>query len=314
MPNLMARCAGVFVQFCDPIMSYLLFLDESGHDHKNMPYEIHGGVALHASRIWPFVKALSHLEQAAFGDFLHRYKSEIKGWKLLDKDRLAWARQGALMDEASRRKRCLSFLNKGLEKKSPTRLEFTAYGQACLMMARGLFELLQEHEAKIFAAAIPRSAARPETFEAEEYLRKDIVFLLERYFYMLETGNETGLIVLDETDKTLDRRFVSRLERYFKLTHTGRHRSTRIVPSPFFVASDMAYPVQTADVCIYAINLGFRLPKSGMDAPMRQDIHWEFGQQIGALQFKGDGYKDGAVFTTYGIVYVPDPYEGKTDK
>jgi Protein of unknown function (DUF3800) len=295
-------------------MSYLLFLDESGHDHKNMPYEIHGGVALHASKLWPFVKALSNLEQAAFGDFLHRYKSEIKGWKLLDKDRLAWAKQDALMDEVSRRKHCLGFLNKGLDKKSPTRPEFTAYGQACVMMARGIFDLLREHEAKIFAAAIPRSVAKPETFEADEYLRKDIVFLLERYFYLLELERETGLIVLDETDKTLDRRFVSRLERYFKLTHMGRNRSVRIVPSPFFVASDMTYPVQVADVCIYAINQGFRLPKSGMDAPVREDIQKEFSQQIGALQFKGDGYKEGAVFVNYGIVYVPDPYEGKREK
>ena len=30
-------------------MSYLLFLDESGHDHRTMPYEVRGGVALHAS-------------------------------------------------------------------------------------------------------------------------------------------------------------------------------------------------------------------------------------------------------------------------
>lgn len=295
-------------------MSYLLFLDESGHDHKNMPYEIHGGVALHASRLWPFVKSLSNLEQAAFGDFLHRYKSEIKGSKLLDKDRFTWARQGAPIDELSRRKHCLGFLNKGLEKKPPTRLEFTAYGQACLMMARGIFDLLREHDAKVFAAAIPRDVAKPATFEADEYLRKDIVFLLERYSYLLELEKETGLIVLDETDKTLDRRFVSRLERYFKLTQTGRYRSARIVPSPFFVASDMTYPVQVADVCIYAINHGFRLPKSGMDAPVRADIYQEFSQQIATLQFRGHGYKDGAVFVSYGIVYVPDPYGPKRDK
>jgi hypothetical protein len=141
-------------------VSYLLFLDESGHDHKNMPYEIHGGVALHAGKIWPFVKALSNLEQAAFGDFLYRYKSEIKGWKLLDKDRVAWAGQDRPMDEVARRNYCLGFLNKGLEKKSPTRPEFTAYGQACLMMARGILDLLREHEARILAAAIPRSVAK----------------------------------------------------------------------------------------------------------------------------------------------------------
>ena len=29
-------------------MSWLLFLDESGHDHKSMPYEVRGGIALHA--------------------------------------------------------------------------------------------------------------------------------------------------------------------------------------------------------------------------------------------------------------------------
>jgi len=32
-------------------MAWLLFLDESGHDHKQMPYEVRGGVALHAGEV-----------------------------------------------------------------------------------------------------------------------------------------------------------------------------------------------------------------------------------------------------------------------
>jgi hypothetical protein len=40
-------------------MSWLLFLDESGHDHKQMPYEVRGGVALHARELWPFVRAVA---------------------------------------------------------------------------------------------------------------------------------------------------------------------------------------------------------------------------------------------------------------
>jgi hypothetical protein len=292
-------------------MSYLLFLDESGHDHKNTPYEVHGGAALHARKLWPFVKAVTNLEQAAFGDFLHRYKSEIKGVKLLDKDRLKWAAQDAPMDEVSRRKHSLAFLNKGLDKRPPTRAEFSAYGQACLTMARGIFDLLREHDARIFAAAIPREVEKPETFEAAEYLRKDIVFLLERYYYMLEAEKETGLIVLDETDKTLDRRFVSRLERYFRFTQTGRYRSACIVPSPFFVASDMAYPVQVADVVIYALNWGFRLPLVGRNAPVNPDIAREFANLIGNLQFRGQGYRGGQVFDTFGVVYVSDVYEAR---
>ena len=33
-------------------MSWLLFMDESGHDHKNTPLEVRGGIALHAKDIW----------------------------------------------------------------------------------------------------------------------------------------------------------------------------------------------------------------------------------------------------------------------
>src|SRR5436309_2553833 len=110
-------------------------MDESGHDRKHAPYEVRGGVALHVSGLWAFVQAMQNLEQTAFGDCLHRYKSEIKGHKLLDKDRFAWAAQAPLLDGVARRKHALAFLNKGVEKKPPVREEFTAYGQACLLMA-----------------------------------------------------------------------------------------------------------------------------------------------------------------------------------
>jgi len=47
-------------------MSWLLFMDESGHDHRTMPYEVRGGVALHASELWPFVQDMQRLELASF--------------------------------------------------------------------------------------------------------------------------------------------------------------------------------------------------------------------------------------------------------
>ena len=37
-------------------MAWLLFMDESGHDHKQMPYEVRGGFALHDEQLWPFVR------------------------------------------------------------------------------------------------------------------------------------------------------------------------------------------------------------------------------------------------------------------
>jgi hypothetical protein len=258
--------------------------------------------------LWPFVQAIRTLETSCFGDALHRYGTEIKGHKLLDKDRFKWAAQDPPLDDVARRKHALAFLNKGVEKKPPTRLEFTAFGQACLTMARGIFELLRTHAGTLFAAAIPRRVRKPATFEAEEYLRKDQVFLLERFFYFLEAKQETGLLVMDQTDQKLDREFVRRLERYFTASNTGRYRSARIVPSPFFVSSEMTYPVQVADVCIYCLNHAFRIPSRGMDAPVRRDIETESRSWLFALQFEGEGYREGNVFHVYGITYVENPY------
>ena len=139
-------------------------------------------------------------------------------------------------------------------------------------------------------------------------LRKDQVFLFERFFYLLEQEQQHGMIVMDQVEKSVDRKFVRRLETYFTRTATGRYRTAWIVPSPFFVASDMAYPIQAADLCIYCLNWGFRLPSLGMSAETRREIADEFGPWLSRLQFRGQGYREGETFHTYGIVFVPDPY------
>ncbi|MBL7223472.1 MAG: DUF3800 domain-containing protein [Candidatus Brocadiae bacterium] len=292
-------------------MSYLLFMDESGHDHRSMPYEVRGGIALHAGRLWPFIQDVRAHEQAAFGAALHQYGSEIKGHTLLDKDRIAWAAQQEWLDDEARRRHALSFLNRAARKETPTRIEFTAYGQACLTLARDLFRLLHDHEATLFASAIPRGVLPPAPHDRSDLLRKDHVFLLERYSYLLEEKQEHGLLVMDETEKRADRQFMALLRRYFTRTVTGRHRSHWVVPAPLFVSSDLSYPVQAADVCIYCVNVGFRIPSRGMNAPVRAEIADEFGPSLLRLQFKGEGYRDGAVFASYGIVFVPDPYTAR---
>lgn len=287
-------------------MSWLLFLDESGHDHKEMPYEVRGGIAIHAGELWSFVQSLQRLELDSFGCQLHEFSHELKGSTLLNRKRFRFAHQLARMEPDSRRKHC-RFLTKGLEKKSPRREEFTAYGQACLEMARGIFQLLMQHHAVFFAAVIP-PVPRPPNYRHEDYLRKDHVFLLERFFYFLEGKKEHGLLVVDEVEKVADRKFIKQLEAYFTRTGTGRYRTQWIVPTPFFVASDMIYPVQVADLCIYCVNWGFRLPSQGMDGQARQEIADELGPWMHQLQFHGAGYRDGRVFESFGICYVPNPY------
>jgi hypothetical protein len=93
---------------------------------------------------------------------------------------------------------------------------------------------------------------------------------------------------------------------------TGRCRASMIVPAPLFVASDMTLPVQAADLAIYCVNRGFRLPKQGMDAPARPEIAEEFGPWLKALQYKDYVEREGRVFDSYGIIFVPNPYgEGR---
>lgn len=288
-------------------MSWLLFLDESGHDHKTMPYEVRGGVALSSASLWPFTRAVQALERQAFGVELSLYGKEIKGSKLVDKDRFKWAAQEAMMPDEERRNLCERFLAKGLEKRPPTRREFAAYGQSCLEMARGLFQSLVDHRAVLFAAAIP-PLKRPPGYDEEEFLRKDQVYLFERYFYFLDRERQHGLLIMDEVEKASDRRFVKRLQNYFARSVTGRYRSQWIVPVPFFVSSDMAHPVQAADLCIYCVNWGFRIPSIGMNNPVRPEISKEFRPWLDRLQFHGEGYRDGTVFKSHGIVYVADPY------
>lgn len=288
-------------------MSWMIFLDESGHDHKNMPYEVNGGIAIRASTLWSFVQSMQRLERDSFGCQLHQFRCEIKGSTLLDRKRYKFAQNLPTMDADSRRKHCRGFLTKGLEKKPPTKTEFAAYGQACLEMARGIFQLLQQNGAVLFATAIPPTKA-PAGFTFDEYLRKDKVFLLERFFYFLEEKREHGLLVVDEVQKVADRKLIRQLEAYFTKTATGRYRTQWIVPTPFFVASDMIYPMQAADLAIYCVNLGFRLPAVGMNAATRQEIAEEFGPWLNHLQFRGEGYHEGRVFSTYGISFVPNPY------
>ncbi len=292
-------------------MSWLLFLDESGHDHQQMPYEVRGGVAIHVSQLWPLIRATQRLELHSFGCRLSLYKKEIKGSTLLNRKRYDFAAQGPQMSDEERQKHCRSFLTKGLEKKTPTRNEFTSYGQACLEMAEGMFQLLHDHKAELLASVIPRTVKKPKTYQAKEYLRKDHVFLFERFFYLLEEKQEHGVLVMDEVDKAEDRRFVRRMERYFTKTDRGRYRTTWIVPAPFFVSSDMTYAVQAADLCIYCVNWGFRLESIGMNAPRRDEIADQFGPWLARLQFRGQGYRDDTTFDTYGIVHVPDPYTAR---
>lgn len=287
-------------------------MDECGHDHNAVPYEVRGGFAIADSALWPFVQDVQRLELECFGARLADYKSEIKGTKLLATDRFKNGLRDPVFDDTTRQALCRQHLQDGLEKKPPGKLKLTAYGQASIKMAEGIFDLLEQHKALIFATAVPKGAGKPPAGAAPppDILRKDHIFLLERFCYFLEGKREMGLLVMDEVEKQADRRFVQRMHDYFQKTSNGRYRSKWIVPSPFFVASDMALPVQVADLVIYAMSWGYRTePK--MTAPTRPEIASRFMHRINKLMWRGDGYDGYKTFRSFGIVCVPDLYTAR---
>ena len=75
-------------------MAWFLFMDESGHDHKQTPYEVRGGFAIAEEKLWPLLQDANRLELDCFGTRLADFKSEVKGAKLLKADRFKHAGQG----------------------------------------------------------------------------------------------------------------------------------------------------------------------------------------------------------------------------
>jgi hypothetical protein len=177
-------------------------------------------------------------------------------------------------------------------------------------MAQGVFRLLRDHKAKLFASVVPCGVKAPDTYEAKEYLRKDHVYLLERFYYFLKAERDHGILIMDRVEDSDDRRFVRQLQRYFSRTQKGTQRADHIVPAPLFVSSFLSVPVQAADLVVYSLNWGYRKEKWSMNAPVRERIQSDFAGWIDQLQYKARQKKGDHEHRLFGIVYVPDPYTG----
>jgi len=291
-------------------MSWLFFQDESGQDHRNAPLEVRGGVALHSSRVWSFVKSLQEAEEHCFGIRLGEVGSEIKGSKLLERKRFGWANQEAALDDASRRKGARRFLTRSQQHENPSRRDFTAFGQASKKMAREVFVSLRSHDAVLFASAIPR-VPPPKDYQFEHFLRKDLIFLQERFYWFLEAKQESGLLILDQVEKETDKRYLKRIQDYYTRTVPGRKRSKWIVPYPLFVDSELSLGAQAADLCLYCVNWGFRRPEWNFRGAKRDDIHEEFAGLCGELQYRGASVENGRERRLFGIFFVPDPFTAR---
>lgn len=74
-------------------MACFLFIDESGQDHHDSPYEVLAGVSIRDKDLWNLIREVHELEQDCFGRRYREDRHEIKAMKFLKKKTFRLAAQ-----------------------------------------------------------------------------------------------------------------------------------------------------------------------------------------------------------------------------
>ncbi len=280
-------------------MAYILFVDESGHDLRQSAYAVLAGVAVEDSRIWNLITALQNAEVQCFGQRVTRARMELKGQKLLKRKTFRFAAQLSPLPEEERTalaKECLQHASSGA-----TRRQLTALGQAKIAFAKRVLEICAHHQVKALASIVDRDAPKPEG----AFLRKDYAYLFERFYNLLQEqpAYQQGLVVFDELERSRSHILVAQLAEYFKKTETGRLRSSRIIPEPFFVHSDLTSLVQVADLIAYIINWGVRV--GSMSREHREELD-DLAAMVCALRHRAVLDKRGSDFVIWSFAIIDD--------
>jgi hypothetical protein len=253
-------------------MSHFLFIDESGHDRKHGAYEVLCGLAIEDSRLWDWVQDLHELEEKYFGMRYRSLKREIKGKRFLKRKVLRLAGQLPAMPPNEIRDGAYKCLN---EPGQSPKNELVALAQAKLLFTREMLELCIDYNCQAFASVINPSSAIPAD---KDFLRKDYAYLFERFFYYLEDIDANGIVVFDELEKTKSHLLLSQMTNYFIKTRKGQERSSRIIPEPFFVHSDLTSGIQAVDIIAYLISWCWKEPGQ---TPLRPEL-----DSLASLAFK----------------------------
>jgi hypothetical protein len=248
-------------------MSWALFIDESGQDQRESPYEVLAGVAIEDRQIWPLIRQISDAQQHFFGLRLYEaYGQEAKAKELLPRKTFRLAAQLDPIDSGRRTTLAREILRDGT---AVSKERLTALAQAKIAYCEFILELAYRYGAQAFATMAPQNAVRPPNDDA---MRKDYAFLFERFYYFLNglPGDPMGYLIFDELDKAQSHVLLGQVSSYFIKTTNGRVRSRLIIPEPFFVHSDLTTLIQLTDIVAYVISWGLRL--KGMVAPSRGEL------------------------------------------
>ena len=259
-------------------MAWLLFIDESGHDHAASPYEVLAGVAIQDRVVRELIERLHEAEVRFFGRRYSADHRELKGKLLLKRKVFRHRDRDIEVDVAAVPALARAALDDG-SRADPWMLK--ALALAKLDYVASVFDICEQLDCRAFASIVENNAQPT----AGDGLRKDYAYLFERFFYFLEdtAAEEQGIVVFDELERSQSHLLIDQMHRYFTGTAVGRHRAARIIPEPFFVHSDLTTGVQIADLIAYVISWGFRL--SRMTKPVRPELS-SFAYQVARLRYR----------------------------
>lgn len=191
-------------------MAYFLFIDESGQDQRESPFEVLAGIAVRDVDLWALIRDVTNLELHHFGRRYSAGPSELKAKKILKRKTFRQAALRPPMPEPERRdlaKRCLD------DGAHATPEMITALAQAKIAFAQDVLQACAQSRARVFATMVPRKAPRSVT----EGLRKDYAYLFERFSYFLEDGggDEQGIVVFDELERSRSHVLIDQMRHYF---------------------------------------------------------------------------------------------------
>ncbi|MGE3144010.1 MAG: DUF3800 domain-containing protein [Pseudorhodoplanes sp.] len=285
-------------------MAWFLFIDESGQDRKESPYEVLAGVAILDSDLWDLIKELHAAEIAHFGRRYSDGERELKARAILKRKTFKRAADGQNILPNEVPQLAKQVLDNGVD--YGTARHIKALSLAKIAYVTDVFSICETYECRIFASIVNPNA--PPT--ASGGLRKDYGYLFERFFYFLEDQSsqqgypQQGILVFDELDKSKSHILIDQAHRYFKETAIGRHRAQLIVPEPFFVHSDLTTGIQIADLIAYCMSWGFRLPS--MAEPARAELA-PYIEQLKRMRHRALRSKMGKDdFEIWSVSYIDD--------
>ena len=279
-------------------MAWLLFVDESGHDRGASPYEVLAGVAIQDRVVSDVIR---RLHAAELGCFDRRYSEgprELKGKALLKRKVFRHLNFAVSVDRVDVPALARAALDDGAH--ADHRM-LKALAQAKIDYVGSVFDICHEFGCRVFASIVETDAPPTEAGG----LRKDYAYLFQRFFYFLQDkGDEQGIVVFDELEKSQSHLLIDQMRRYFGETAVGRSRATRIISEPFFVHSDLTTGIQIADLAAYVISWGFRLPQ--MTKPARVELSGLADQMAGLRHLAVRDFNGNPNFEVWSFAHIRD--------